>query len=169
MNVDIKRKTIKLTIDGAGYLYRRQIKQAFMTSYALTDDDFLYVHKQDKSREWYVTMQTTTMADRILRDTEITIDQVKCIMEQVSKQKLHLKVHWLPVWVTNGLLVEYFRQFGEVVSVANVWSHDANVNTEMRDVTLIVDDEGKHRIPHVVRFDGGIKILITCPGRLPIA
>lgn len=59
-----------------------------------------------------------------------------------------MKVHWLPVWITNGLLIEYFCQFGEVVSVENIWSHEAKVNTEMRNVVLIVDDEGRQNPPH---------------------
>lgn len=169
LNFGLKKQTVKLTIEGTGYLYRKQIKDAFMTTFDLTDNDFLYVFKQDKAREWYVTLQSLSIVERILRIcTTMNIDRCIVHLEEVARQNITLKVHWLPIWVTNELLIDYFGQFGEVVSVMNIWSAEAKVDTEMRQVRMIVDDDGKHNIPHIVRFNGGMKMLITCPGRMPI-
>lgn len=36
------------------------------------------------------------------------------------------------------------------------------------EVRMVVDDDGKHNTPHIVQFNGGTKMRITYPGRMPI-
>lgn len=165
---ELKKRSIKLTIEGTGYLYRKQIKDSFMQQFGLVDNDFSYIHKQERSREWYVTFRSETLAQQVLTNPLMTIDRCSVRLEDINKQRVVLKVHWLPVWIINNFLVEYFSQFGDVVSVDYIWSADAKVNTEMREVIMVVDDIGKNNIPHLVKFKGGTKMLVTCPGRMPI-
>lgn len=168
IDFDLKKKCIKISIE-SGYVYRKEVKEEIKKTFNLKDEDILYVYKNDRSWEWFMALKTEEIKNQILSRDVISIGERKARLEDSSRLKLTFKVHWLPVWVKDEFLTEYFSQFGEVVKVERVWSQEAKVSTEMREVTIICDDMTKEDVPHIVKFNNGaIKILITCPGRLPV-
>ncbi|MES9882660.1 MAG: hypothetical protein ABW185_17475 [Sedimenticola sp.] len=92
---------------------------------------------------------------------------------RVSKQELRVKVHWLPDYIADDFLSTFFGRFGEVTAVhrdTQIVSGEtrATVRNCVRTVVLKTGEMGIGEIPHMVKFDGGITILLTLPGRDPL-
>lgn len=165
---DLKNRCVKVSINNRKFLYRRQIKEGLIEQCGTQEGEIEFIYKQDNATEWFVAFASQKAADAVCKLEKVSICDSEVRFENVNRQTLILRIHWLPVWVKDNLLFEYFGKFGKVLSVSNVWSEDSRTKTGMRQVTIVVDDMAKHDIPHTVKFSGGVKILITCPGRLPV-
>lgn len=165
----IKNRTVKLSIVGNGFLFRREIKER-LTSYCKLDvKDLNCLYKERRSTEWFVVLNSEEATKRLTDIGTIPVnDRVEIKCENITKQKVQLKVHWVPAYVKADFFTEFFSEYGTVTKVENMWSDDARMNSGIRIVSICTDDTKKHRIPHMVRFRNGICMLITCPGRLPL-
>lgn len=165
---NIKNRTVKIAILGPDFIYRKQLHQAFIYN-GILDKEIEVIYKEKKAKEWFVVFATEEVTRKVVDMQDIKISETTCItLEKLTQQKLMLKIHWLPAFVSDEFLYEFFSQYGTVQHVKGVWSVDSRVYTGMREVYIQTDDESKHMIPHMVRFDNGINMLITCPGRLPV-
>lgn len=94
-------------------------------------------------------------------------------LRRTSEQRLEIKCHWLPDYLSDDFLVEWFGRFGTVQGVArdtqSVTGETRNiVRNGVRTVTITVGEMYKSYIPHLVKFDAGITMLITYQGREPL-
>lgn len=166
---DLRHRTVKLTLSGPTYLYRKELKQLLQRDCGIHDSDIRYIYKGKKAMEWFVVISTETQVRALLSHNTLYFDQQTTVtMERLTEQRINLKVHWLPAYVENAFLSEFFEQFGSVVKVTEDWNQELQVYSGLREVQLIIDESNRHKIPHTVTFNNDVSILITCPGRLPL-
>lgn len=165
----VKNKTLKLFIQGPDFLYRKDIKRLLLDDGCILEKEILCIYKERKAKEWFVVLENMDAVKHCLSRNYLKLnDNTRIYIEKLTRQRVVLKVHWLPAYIKNELLADFFSQFGTVEKVVNIWNVDTKCDSGMREVLLCTDDELKHRIPHTVKFDRGICMLITCPGRLPL-
>lgn len=131
--------------------------------------DISDIWKSDFS--WNVTV-TSPEAAKILCDVDIlSYKNIDVRLECFNQQNIKVKVHWLPPYVKDEFLRSYFSRYGLVKSVereASVISAEATKRSGIRTVTIVTDRDKASEIPHLHSFDGGITMLLTIGGRLPL-
>lgn len=160
---------MKITIRGDKIVTRREITRALEIDQKIGESDIQYMYNLEKGREWYVILHKMALVDQCTRAESTTLSEHSFLSyEKLTNQRVRIRVHWLPPFYNNDILVEFFRQFGEVKSCQNVWDAETHILSATRELTIMVDEESREEIPHVVTFnDGKVKILITMPGRPP--
>lgn len=89
----------------------------------------------------------------------------------VAEQTVDIKCHWLPDYVADDFLGNWFERFGSVRKITRdvqFVNKTAQIQNGVRTVTLITGEVGLSMIPHLVKFDGGTTMLITIQGRDPL-
>ena len=97
-------------------------------------------------------------------------DQVLSI-SNVGKQVISIKLHWLPAYIRDVFIEDFFSGFGTVLEVtreAAVINGDITRRNGVRVLQLETDEVRKAKIPYLVTFAGGQSMLITFPGRQPL-
>lgn len=94
-------------------------------------------------------------------------------LSRTSEQAMEVKCHWLPDYVSDEFLTEWFGRFGHVEDVTRDTQFVSGetpmkMKNGVRTVRLILGELYKHYIPHLVKFDAGITMLITMRGREPL-
>jgi len=167
-DLNMRDKCVKINVNGE-FIYRKELKMAISQRMDLQNDDIDFIYKEDKAREWFVVFRKLKDADRLVQMHNIQLrSDTSITCERITQQKLTLKIHWLPAYVRNEFLHVFFSKYGKVTNIVDNWSLDAHTRTGMREVTLLPDQETTSSIPHMVTFEEGIKMPVTCPGRLPL-
>lgn len=89
----------------------------------------------------------------------------------ISKQVVEFRVHWLPSYIKDSFIEDFFSHYGTVTSVtrdAAVFSPNDTKRTGVRRVMLETDELRKRTLPYVVNFNGGYTALVTMAGRPPL-
>lgn len=89
----------------------------------------------------------------------------------ISKQLVEFRVHWLPNYINDSFLEDYFSKYGKVTSVireAVVFTPNDTKQTGVRRIMIETDEVRKRSLPYVISFNGGYTALITMPGRPPL-
>ena len=97
-------------------------------------------------------------------------DQVLTI-SNVGKQVITIKLHWLPAYIRDVFISDFFSGYGKVLEVkreAAVINGDVTRRNGVRIVQLETDEVKKAKIPYLVSFAGGQSMLITFQGRQPL-
>lgn len=91
-------------------------------------------------------------------------------MVALGKQSVTIRVHWLPVFITDVALKSVMSEFGNILNVRRLMTKtDGHVlENGIREVTLEVSELQKRQLPHLIRFDDGMAILLTITGRPPL-
>lgn len=163
----IKNRTLKLVTTGNSLLYRKDIKYVLGKA-KIADGEIECIYKERKSREWYAVLSNSDRLNHVIEHGPITVGDVTTKIEKLTQQKITLKIHWLPHYISDDFLVDFFSRYGTVEKVDDIWSPDAKCRTGLREVYMSTDDEMRNAIPHMVRFNNGISMLVTCPDRLPL-
>ncbi|KAH3808506.1 hypothetical protein DPMN_136862 [Dreissena polymorpha] len=87
----------------------------------------------------------------------------------VSRKKIMLKIHRLPVYFATAKLGEIFSNFGKVLRVTDEhFTFDGyEIVTGERRVLIEIEAEKIEYIPHLLKFKCGAKALVTMYGRPP--
>lgn len=133
-------------------------------------DDIVDICKVD-SNVFNVTVGSFEAAELIDSVGQIRVkDRVFPIMN-ISHQKFEFRVHWLPGYIRDTFLEDYFSKYGKISSIvreSSVYSpHDTKRNN-VRRVMIETDDVQKRSLPYMVNFNGGYTALLTVPGRPPL-
>ena len=89
----------------------------------------------------------------------------------ISKQTVEFRVHWLPSYIKDSFVEDFFSHYGKVTSVtrdAAVFTPNDTKRTGVRRVMMETDELRKRTIPYVITFSGGYSALITMAGRPPL-
>jgi len=168
IDATMRERCIKIRVNGE-FVFRKEIKNVLMTRLDIRQEEIEYIYKEERTREWFVVFRKQREVDRLAQMGEVKVrDSTILYCERLTQQKLVLRIHWLPAYVRYELLEVFFSDYVKVLYVADNWSQDSGVRTGMREVTLVTDHETNNSIPHMVNFNDGIKMLVTCPGRLPL-
>lgn len=89
-----------------------------------------------------------------------------------DSQTIYLRIHWLPVYVSDTCVNHIMAEYGNVLSVENAFTlhgrSNAKINTGVKIVQMEVTEMQRITIPHIIRFDCGNTALITGGGRPPM-
>ena len=108
-----------------------------------------------------------------LKDQEVLSYRNKVFtFTQLGKQVLTLRLHWLPLYISDNLIRSVFSDYGTVLGVERASADYGNLRTRiqngLRTVSLEVDEAQRRRIPHLLQFACGTSILVTIAGRPPL-
>jgi hypothetical protein len=86
---------------------------------------------------------------------------------QYGKQIVRVKIHWLPVVVTDSCVKFILASYGKVLSVERLKSQlgDFKVNNGRWYAALEMDEVQKNNLPHLFKFACDNKALLTVRGR----
>jgi hypothetical protein len=141
--------------------------------------DFGYKHKthglealyqKDSNREFYGVFNSSSSAYEFSQLGQVTVDNYSVSFSDVSAERIQLRVHWMPMYVSNEYIRRVFSQLGSVIRVVSetVAVDGIKVYTGVRTVTMEMDERNKVNIPHRLNTSDGYRMLITCKGRLPL-
>ena len=107
--------------------------------------------------------------DRVSALKKITVSNRDFENLKLNEQMVTIRMHWLPLYYDNLILIEVFQDFGQVTKVTSLKTAHANCVTldGVREVRLKTDEDSKHNIPHIVHLPSGQSLLLTMIGRPP--
>ena len=82
----------------------------------------------------------------------------------ISKQTVEFRVHWLPNYIRDSFVEDFFSSYGKVTSVVRqctVFTANETKYTGVRRVMMETDEIGKGSLPYIIQFHGGFTALIT--------
>ena len=88
----------------------------------------------------------------------------------MAEQVVSLRIHWLPLYYEDRILMTMLCLYGEGVDIKYMKSTYGNITAMngTRDVLLKTDEIRKQQIPHLVNIMSGQSVLITMLGRPPL-
>lgn len=104
-------------------------------------------------------MATESARDLLVDTDNILMKDTHRQVFYVARQRLSLKGHWLPSYIKNISLEEFFSQYGQVESVKGDKGYiqdDKMMSDGTRTITLFTDEIKNYDIPHLVRFGFGV-------------
>lgn len=105
-----------------------------------------------------------------MKSDETVFQKLRYKFESYGSQVVHIRVHWLPIFIGNKILEDFFSQFGKVLKIEleKLTVQDFVTFSGVRIVTVEMSQQSKNKIPHVVNFECGNKALLTMRGRPPL-
>ena len=88
----------------------------------------------------------------------------------ISNQVAEFKIHWLPTYIKDSFIEDYFSRYGKVLNVTRenmVYSANDTKSSGIRRVMIETDEVQKRSLPYLVKFNGGYTCLLTMAGRPP--
>ena len=151
--------------------YGLSMKDIFMSLCSLLEtEEILDICKVD-SNTFNFTVKDDQAAEILTSVGRITIKGKTYPVISISKQTVEFRVHWLPSYIKDTFVEDFFSHYGKVTSVtrdAVVFTPDDTKRTGVRRVMIETDELRKRTIPYVVSFAGGYSALITMAGRPPL-
>ena len=120
---------------------------------------FNFSVKDDQAAEILSTVGRIRVKDRVFP------------LISISKQTVEFRVHWLPSYIKDSFVEDFFSHYGKVTSVtrdAAIFSPNDTKRTGVRRVMMETDELRKRTIPYVITFNGGYSALVTMAGRPPL-
>lgn len=136
----------------------------------LHEDDISDIGKVD-SNTYNVTVASPEAADILNMYGSIKVRDRTYQVISIAKQSFEFRVHWLPSYIKDTFLEDFFSRFGKVTSVireAVAFGPNATKRTSVRRIMIETDEMRKRSLPYVITFTGGYTALITVPGRPPL-
>ena len=133
----------------------------------LHEDDISDIGKCE-SNTYSVTVTTSEAADLLNMYGQIKVRDRTYQVISISKQNFEFRVHWLPSYIKDTFLEDFFSRLGKVISVireALAFGPNATKRTSVPRIMIETDDLKKRSLPYVIAFTGGYTALITVPGR----
>ena len=117
------------------------------------------------------SVNTKEAAEIISAVGRVTVRDRVFPVVNISKQTVEFRVHWLPNYIRDSFIEDFFSSYGKVTSVVRectVFTANETKHTGVRRVMMETDEIGKRSLPYIIQFHGGFTALITLPGRQPL-
>ena len=123
------------------------------------------------SNTFNFTLKDEQAVDIISNAGHIRVRDRSFPVVSISKQTVEFRVHWLPSYVKDTFVEDFFSHYGKVTSVtrdAAVFTPNDTKRTGVRRVMMETDELRKRSLPYVINFNGGYTALVTMAGRPPL-
>lgn len=169
INDHMRARTFRLAVIDDGFVTRQDIVKA-LSQYHIDEMNIEFIYQLDKGREWFVVLKLEEDIERFLRISHLLIKEgVSVSLQNITRQNVRIHAHWLPPFISNEFVEQYFSQFGEVYSAEFTYDSSNYINQASRVIRIVMDDHQRAELPHIVHLNNGrFKMLITCPGRSPM-
>lgn len=169
MDQEMKKRCIKITVLGVNNIGRPEIHSAVAKEMDKGESAIEFFYRLEKPREHFMVLDREETAAilsaigkvNINKDTDLQIDSV-------DQQKTLVRVHWLPPFIHDDYLHDIFRDYGQVTAIEHEFDATLNTNTCVRRIRMVVTEEEKTKIPHLISYGMGKRLLVTMAGRAPI-
>ncbi|KAL3877957.1 hypothetical protein ACJMK2_035598 [Sinanodonta woodiana] len=122
--------------------------------------DIVGMYREGENSPWNVVLDTKEKASTINSEG----------IKYLAKMVIDLRVHWLPLYISDTLIAEVLRPFGKVLDISKdktLLDKDTMSFNGTRNVKLQTTEFDSRHIPHIVSL-GQCGMLITMKGRPPI-
>jgi len=171
IDYDMRKRTVKVTVRNqlSGMISRDFLKEAVTKHCEVTPENIEYIYKEEKMNIWFMTLKKEEDSHKIAnKESCIASPTVDLYFERVDNQLINLRIHWIPSYVKNEFIASVFSAYGKVFDVQEEVTFESGMKTGVRTVKMRTNEQEKNNIPHLIRFGGGIQMLITMLGRLPL-
>ncbi|XP_060608353.1 uncharacterized protein LOC132760384 [Ruditapes philippinarum] len=88
----------------------------------------------------------------------------------LGKQIVKLRLHWMPIYINDAVIHEFLGSYGKIIDIKRLsfFNKGVKIVNGIREVTLEVTEVERQSIPHLLKFEDGLAILITIFGRPPL-
>ena len=166
----VDARTVRILVKGECYgVYRKVIFNVIKK--LLGDVEIESISKRGSFREWFVSFVDVETAERLSNMEPFDMGKSTFVFADNHKRRIFLKVHWLPRWIKNRALAKVFEEFGKILSIKEGVTYEEgmpNFLNGVRELELETTDSRLPAIPHIVSFNGTLRALVTCRGRLPL-
>lgn len=169
-DTDVMAKTIKVT---SGLWTSLQDVCGVLSTVGIPPDQVSALQKGRNDGDGVtVVLKRTEDIDR-LRSVEYHVhNHKKFYISHIDSQHIFVRLHWLPVYVTEWCVKHIMASYGKVLEVENAYSFHGKDNTKISTGVKIVKMEvtecQRLGIPHIIKFECGNSVLITGGGRPPM-
>jgi len=169
VDLDRLKKTARLQVIGPkkNFVSRLEIAETLQGSIALSEVTAIF--KQEQSDVWFISFDDSHCVDDLVRLRMVESERFNLHMSSCAARRISLKVHWLPVWLNDDPVVDFFESFGKVITYSRDTFEiaDCGIETGIRTVDLIIQEGDQYKIPYRCSI-GNRSCLITMKGRPPL-
>lgn len=167
---DILEHSIRLRITGARRMSvsRNEVIVELLKAGILADD-IAACFKMEANDTWFVTFTDNLTVDQAMRLEVFRANSFYMTAERCDRRRVSMKIHWLPVWLKDEAIADFFSQFGKVenfvaetVNVEGVF-----IKTGIRKIDIVMKEGEQDGVPYRISVFGK-QALVTIPGRPPL-
>ena len=141
---------------------------AAIHSLEIDDKDILSMWKGESSTDINVTFRTKEAMETCLgaRSIQLPYGVTGCFLHE-HQAMVDVKVHWVPPYISDGYLTEYFESLGRELEIRQL-NDERGRHLGVRAVKLQMPKDHLDQLPHVISTDDkDIRFLLTVRGREP--
>ncbi|KAH3808485.1 hypothetical protein DPMN_136841 [Dreissena polymorpha] len=166
---EIMERSVRLF--GKNGISEYDVVKALQTA-GLKPEDIEKIAKGMSNQSIVVVLKSKLSLNELLKGNgTLTVGSKIFEVSPLSRKKIMLKIHWLPVYFATAKLGEIFKHFGKVFRVTDehFTYNGYEIATGVRRVLMEVEAEKIEHIPHLLNFKCGARALVTMYGRPPCA
>jgi len=171
MSVDIERlkQTVRLEIVGARRNQVSRLDVLKAVDGIVPVSEITAIFKQETSHVWFMSVSDSHNVNDLLRRNVLETECFNVRISSCAARRVTVKLHWLPVWLHDEPVMDFFSQFGKVVHMSRdfVDVGGAHVESGSRCVDLVITEGDQADIPYKCTI-AGKSCLVTMPGRPPL-
>ena len=172
---DVRRRTVKISLPpGRNYVLEDFTDWAESTG--LDPEDFVAGGPLRSNSVWHFTLATVEAVDKVLEDAEVQVAGNTGRISHVDEKFVEVKVHWLPFYIEDGLLMSIFEEYGTIMAFSYSKPLAAQSNSFFKDthglarhITLRTD-RPLESLPYTIKVKDGEQEavgLVAIRGRAP--
>ncbi|PJE77722.1 hypothetical protein CI610_03352 [invertebrate metagenome] len=171
IDVDMLKRTVRMVVTGPRRhtVTRFEVVQCLLGG-GLPGEVICSVFRCESPNTWFVTVEDEVTVDSIVERGPIKEKYFTLSPDRCDQRRLTVRVQWLPSWIADDSIAEYFAEFfGKVVNISRETTAIGKVTLETgtRVITLIIREGDQDRIPYKAKLFGKTA-LIMVPGRPPV-
>lgn len=172
MEVAILKRSVKVTISGPG---RSKVTREMIITKLVgllgNKTHLRSLWRTEAGPVWFATVETPEEADSLVVKRGVVGEEYSLVFTPCNRRRLHVRVHWLPLWTPTPDVVSFFERYGTIQSCyEETQSHTtlkAGYGTGVRHVEMDVREGTQFDIPYRTTINNR-QCLITIPGRPPL-
>ena len=137
----------------------------------LKDLDVHGIYQTGRSYIWYLEFEKEEHMREFIEIPIMVKEKYTASISAMCEQRTTVKVFWLPTYVRESFVRSFFAPYGKVLTVIRervMLEKDKYCYGGTYTVEMVLSDRQKEEIPHLVKYDLGISMLITMAGRPPL-
>ena len=117
---------------------------------------------------WFATLNSEQAADRLVEEKSLVENGLIIGFAPCNRRRIQVRVHWLPLWISDDEVKDFFLQYGKVDRVFEERLYHArlkkDIGTGVRNFSILVKEGVQDEIPYRTKICGRT-CLITIRGR----
>ena len=112
---DVRKRTVKVTLP-MGTVYTLEDFEPWGRSCGLEQEDFVAAGPLRANNVWHFTMASEWAVNKVLEQPSIRVAGKEGQLSAIDESFVHLKIHWLPYFIEDGVIIGVLEKYGKVTS-----------------------------------------------------